>query len=488
MLKHFINLEWKQFFRSASFGKDIGIKILLGFFAFIFLLSFLANGIGAFDALKETFPDKDPFLIVNGFLIFALMADVIIRYMMQKIPVLNIKPFLNIPIKKDQLIHYVLGKSAFSFFNLLPLFFYIPFSIVLITKGYDTVGVLSWLAFLFFLTLCFNYINFLINKNNIALGIIIAVFSLLLLSIKFKWFNVEAFFGDIFYSVYELKYIAIIPLILLVVFYYLNFKDLKTKVFLDEALRTKVEEAKSTDLSFVDKLGHVAPFIKNDIRLILRNKRTKNVFLMSFVFLLYPLFFMYDNTFSKSISFLIFAFVFVTGGFSMNYGQFVPAWDSEHYRMLMSQNIPYRQYLESKWYLMVIMTAVLMVLSIFYLYYGVQHYIAILAVGFFNLGFTPLLMLYMGAYNKKRVDLTKNGFSNYQGTSVTQFIVVLPMLLFPTIIFGLVNYFFGFYAACIALVLIGVIAFAFKTQLMNIVEKKYQENKYAMIHGFNQKN
>jgi hypothetical protein len=32
----------------------------------------------------------------------------------------------------------------------------------------------------------------------------------------------------------------------------------------------------------------------------------------------------------------------------LNYGQFVPAWDSNYYGMMMSQNIPMKQYLNSK--------------------------------------------------------------------------------------------------------------------------------------------
>ena len=64
---------------------------------------------------------------------------------MQKLPVMNIKPLLFLPIKKDKLVHYVLGKSAFSGFNFLSLFFYIPFAIVLITQDYSVVGVLGWL-------------------------------------------------------------------------------------------------------------------------------------------------------------------------------------------------------------------------------------------------------------------------------------------------------------------------------------------------------
>jgi hypothetical protein len=44
----------------------------------------------------------------------------------------------------------------------------------------------------------------------------------------------------------------------------------------------------------------------------------------------------------------VFVGILMTGVFMLNYGQFVPAWDSNYYGMMMSQNIPMKQYLNSK--------------------------------------------------------------------------------------------------------------------------------------------
>ncbi len=485
MITHFLKLEWKQFFRSSYFGKNIALKIIMGFFALYMIVSFLAVGAGGYFFLKKQYPDTDPLLFVNKLMIFVLIADLIFRYLMQKLPVMNIKPLLNLPIRKSKLVHYVLGKSGFSFFNTMSLFFYIPFSIVLITQGYNTLGVLGWLFLMLTLVLCNNYINFLINKNNYALSIMVLFLAGLFLSYRYQLFNVTDFFGDLFQSVYEMPVLSIIGLVLLIGLYYLNFSQLNDKVYLDAAVKNKTEEAKSSDLSFVDRLGDVAPFIKNDIRLIFRNKRTKAVFFMSFFFLLYGLLFFNVETYKES-SFLIFICIFMTGGFSLNYGQFIPAWDSEHYRMLMSQNLSYRKFLESKWYLMTVMTVVLFILSTPYIYYGIDKFLMILAGFFFNIGFTSLLMIYMGSFNKKRIDLTKGGFSNMQGTSAAQFIVLIPIMIFPMLLYFVGNYFFGTNIALVIIAMVGVVSFILKKPIMDFIEKRYTKTKYATIHGFKQ--
>ena len=59
MISHFLSLEWKQFFRSASFSKSIGAKILIGFFALYFAACFLLIGIGGYWILKKQFPELE---------------------------------------------------------------------------------------------------------------------------------------------------------------------------------------------------------------------------------------------------------------------------------------------------------------------------------------------------------------------------------------------------------------------------------------------
>ncbi|QOD59904.1 hypothetical protein H9I45_11155 [Polaribacter haliotis] len=484
MLSHFLNLEWKQYFRSAHWQKGIAIKIIMVFFALYFIVAFIGLGVGGYYILKKEFPEQDPLQLVNSYLLYAILGDLIFRYLMQKLPVMNIKPMLILPIKKSKLVHYVLGKSSVSFFNFLGLFFYVPFAVVLMIEGYNTLGVLGWLFTMILIIQSANFLNFLINKNNIALGVIVALLVGLIGLHKFDIYNVTAFGGKIFDAIYANPVYSLIGVAVLAVLYHLNFKQLFDLLYLDEAVKTKVEEAKSVDLSFADKLGDVAPFIKNDMRLIWRNKRTKTVFLMSFLFLLYGLIFFTQKTYQEMPAMLMFASLFVTGGFALNYGQFIPAWDSAHYKLLMSQSFKYRKFLESKWILMVVMTTILYFLSFPYLYFGVDTFLMITAGAIFNIGFNSLFLLYAGSFNRKRIDLNKSGFGNTQGTSATQFIIIIPIMGIPMLLFWLFNKFVGGNSGYIVVASIGVISLLCKNYAMNFIEKKYIKDKYVMINAF----
>jgi len=484
MISHFLKLEWKQFIRSASFGKSLGLKILMGFFALYFILSFLTIGIGGYFILKKIFPESDPLQIVNSYLLFAILGDLIFRYLMQKLPIMNIKPMLTLQIKKSTLVHYVLGKSSFSFFNILGLFFYIPFALVLIKEGYNVAGVLGWLLTMILIIQSANFLNFIINKNNIAF----AILSLILISLiglqKFDIVDVVGSGGSIFDIIYTNPIYSLFGVVVLILLYQLNYKQLHGQVYLDAAVSVKVEEVNTSDLTWANKLGDVAPFIKNDIRLIWRNKRTKTVFLMSFLFLFYGLVFFTQETYREMPAMLMFAALFVTGGFTLNYGQFIPAWDSAHYKMLMSQSFKYRKFLESKWVLMVAMTTILYVLSFPYLYFGTDIFLMITAGAVFNIGFNSLFLLYSGSFNRKKIDLTKSGFGNTQGTSATQFLIIVPLMLLPMLLFWIFNKFVGHNTGFIIVATVGIISLSLKNYALNFIEKKYIKDKYAMINAF----
>ena len=484
MISHFLKLEWKQFIRSTSFGKSLPIKIIMGVFALYFILSFLAIGVGGYFILKRVFPESDPLQLVNSYLLFAILGDLIFRYLMQKLPIMDIKPMLTLPIKKSILVHYVLGKSSFSFFNILGLFFYIPFAIVLIKEGYDIAGALGWLLTMILIIQSANFLNFIINKNNIALGILAAIFVSLIGLQKFSFVDVVGFGGQIFDVIYANPTYSLFGVVVLIVLYQLNYKQLRSQVYLDAAVSVKVKEASTSDMTWADKLGDVAPFIKNDIRLIWRNKRTKTVFLMSFLFLFYGLIFITQETYQKMPAVLMFAALFVTGGFSLNYGQFIPAWDSAHYKMLMSQSFRYRKFLESKWVLMVAMTTILYFLSFPYLYFGTDFFIMITAGAIFNIGFNSLFLLYCGSFNRKKIDLTKSGFGNTQGTSATQFLIIILLMLLPMLLFWVFEKFVGHNYGFIVVASAGIIGLLLKNYVMNFIEKKYIKDKYAMINAF----
>lgn len=489
-LKHFLNLEWKQFFRSASFNKSIGLKILMLFFALYFMVSFLVMGLALYPLLKEFFPNKDPFTILNTYLFFYILADILMRFFLQKLPVMSVKPLLTLPVNRNKVVHYVLRKSAFSFFNFLPLFAFVPFSIMLIINGYPIVSVLFWFLAIIVVTLIINFLNFIIESFSSErelsfLPIILFAGSLFTLN-HFNIISFSELIANGFTSIYNTPFLLIIPILLLIGLYGVNFKILKTKLYLDSSLKTNVAIVNASSMEWTKRFGDIAPFMQLDLKLIWRNKRPRSTIFLLIFGLLYGLFFYPNPQFADSAMVFGFVGIFVTGLFLINFGQFIPAWDSGYYKMLMSQNIKYEQYLKSKYTLMILSVVIMFVLSIPYVYFGWKILAAHFAAAIYNIGVNSYVIMYGGSFNRKKIDLNQRAAFNYQGTGAVQWIIGIPLMILPAAIFGLTTFFISFEIGLLALILCGVTGILLHQKLIKFITQKYLDSKYKMIDAFSQ--
>ncbi len=488
MFKKFTKLQWKSFFRSSSMGKSLGIKIVMGFFALYFMGMLAFFGSALFYILERAIPDTDPLILVSQFLLYWMLGELFLRYFMQKLPVMDVKPYLVLPIKKSSIAHYILGRSAVSFYNLFSLFFFVPFSVVLLINGYTPLNVLLWLLAMISIVLSINFINFIVNKSDKALVIIGALLLTFYGLEYFQVFPVQEYAGHIFYALYKSPLYALVPLGIAGLTYYLNYSYLRSRIFLDASLKKNTVEATSSDLSWTKRFGAIAPFLQLDLKLIWRNKRTKTQVFISLAFVFYGLLFYGMEDFGMGSMMLVFIGIFMTGVFLMNFGQFIPAWDSSYFSMIMSQNIPLRRYLESKAFLIYVSIGVMFLLSVPYIYFGWEALAINFSCAVYNLGVNVPLILFFGSMNKKRIDLNKSALGNMQGTSATQFIVGIPLFGIPLLVYAVLTFFFSLNVALVTLGILGMIGFAFRNKLLDLITKAYRKRKYRMIAGFKEQN
>ena len=455
---------------------------------FFFLIYAFGIGVGLYFGLKEAFPDKDPFVIVNNYIIFYFLAELIMRYSIQKMPVLQIKPLLILPIKKKTVVKYGLAKSLLTFFNFFPLFVLLPFSIILLVKDYPATQVITWFVAMYSISLTIHFLIFLINKSNAFFYTTIAVLLSLIGLEYLDIFKISAFAGEGFNYLSTHSYMAIIPVVLAFIAYRSAFLFQLKNLNLDQ-IGSQNKEVQTTDLSFLNRFGKVAPFLKNDIKLIWRNKRPRGTLFASLFFLFYALYFLaMKNNFGEGM--LAFAMVFVTGGFAMTFGQLVPSWDSEYYNLLMSQNIKYKTYLESKFYLMATAVIVSFLLATPYLYFGWKVYALLIAGAVFNLGINSYLVLLGGIFNKLPIKLNEKAksFGNTQGFNMTNFLLAFPKVLLPILLFAIPNAIWGFNAGILTLIGVSLIGLFLKDYFLTKLEKLYIKHKYKTIASFKEIN
>ncbi|QKJ61950.1 DUF5687 family protein [Flavobacterium sp. M31R6] len=486
MFTKFIYLEWKSFTRSASFATNLALKILMGFLVLYFTLVFLALGVGAFYILKEM--KLDPLVTVNKFLVYYFLMDLIVRLLLQAIPVMNIRPLLTMPFKRSTIVHFSLGKTGLSFFNIVHAFFFLPFSAVLIYEGYDVISVLLWLTALYSIVFVNNFLNILLNNKDNLLGIFITIVVILAGCQYYKLFDITNYTYPIFEALFHTKWAFSIPVLVMLGLYYWTYTYLKGDLYLDAGLTVKNDVAKTEQLTWLNQFGTLGTFLKNDIKLIKRNKRSKTTVGLSIMFLFYGLIFFNSNSHQPPVM-QIFAGIFVSGGFLFTFGQFVPSWDSSYYQLMMTQNIPYRGYLNSKWWLIVIGTVISTILASFYLYFGWHVYLIIVVGAIYNIGVNSLLVLLGGAFTKTPIDLSmsKGAFGDKKAFSTNTMLLSIPKLVLPIGLYWLGIHLMSTNLGLVLVAFVGLLGLALKNQAFKFIENIYKKEKYETIAAYKQK-
>ena len=117
----------------------------------------------------------------------------------------------------------------------------------------------------------------------------------------------------------------------------------------------------------------------------------------------------------------------------------------------------------------------------FYLYFGLDTYLMILSGAIFNVGLGTWITLYGGLLNKQplKLNVKAKAFENTQAFSGTQFILVLPKMVLPVLLYTiparLINYGdeINHTAGIISLALSGIVGLVFKKQILNLMVKRY---------------
>ena len=481
----FLKLNWKEFNRSKSLGGKTVAKVFKWFgIVYVAILS-LAWGI------ILSWPKEEdvmaPFLYINKQLIYGLVYLVVMRYFIQSLPVLNIKPLLLTPLLKKKIVRYVVLKTVPTYFNILPLFFLIPFSISLSQNDeFSALGLIFWNINLVGLIYLTNFFNFLLNNKRNLIYVLGAFLALIKALDYYSIVDFTIYSEKFFYFFYETPYLALFTWVL--VFWLYNYVStfFYNGLYIDKGIKSKVKEANLEDYSWLDSLGKTAVFIKNDLRLLKRSKRARMAVYMGIGLLFYGLIFQSSEELLGS-TFTFFGYLFSTGGFLFMFGSFVPSWDSQYYPLMMTQNIEYKEYLNSKWSLMIIGTIISTILASFiYSFFGINAVFAVLAGSAYNMGVNGYLTLWAGAYTKTPIDLnsSSNAFGDKKALNAKTILVGIPQMLVPILVYSFGNLYYDHMTACLLVAGLGFLGIFLKPLAFSLIMKAYKSEKYSTLKAY----
>jgi hypothetical protein len=493
MFTKFLFLQWKTITRSPMWHKNLVLNLVIGFFLFLFAFYLLMLGLLINQIFKEIAPDRNPFELFNGILIYYFLADLLIRFMMQSLPRLTIESYLHLPIRKSQVINFMLGRTVLDVFNLIPLLVFIPVTFTIVLPQGGTIMAASWLAGLLMFILGNNFLATYLkrqvgNKPLIAAGTGLLLIVLVILD-RTNFISLSTISSVGFGQISSHLFFIIIPFVWMVMMFAIHYRFLKIHLFPDEVQIKKsfeVEENERTN-RYLKSLGLTGTIIALELKLYWRNKRTRTMIYMLPIFLLYGFMFYPQEVYMKQNGFLLFVGIFMTGGLMINYANYAFGYESSYFDALLTKNLDFAQYIRVKYYISVIICVVCFILTIPYVFFGYKILLINAAMFFYNIGILSYLLLFLATYNKNRIDLSRGGAFNYQGIGAMNWLAVLPAFLLPIIVytvFKIVNHpyygiaFTGF---------LGIIGLFFSKSLIKLIFRRFIKRKYIMAVNFREK-
>jgi len=486
----FLHHQWLGFWRARNANKSLALQMILGIFYLFILLEVAALGIALPFFIQDFLPGKEPVAVFCSYIIYYFLIGLLVRFQMQDLPSLSIQPYLGQNIQRSSMLRFLNVRSLFHLFNFLPLFVFIPFTIVQIAPHYGTISAICFFAAMLALVFNNHFVTMFIKRKSTdnswwLLGIVILLFAFKALD-YLKLLSFEKSSAAIFIYLLQHPILCLLPIAIAVVTFYINNNYLRNHLYIEELVNeTKLSTGKS--FAFLNKFGDTGDIIALDLKLIFRNKRPKSLVILSGVILFYGFIFYPQYLRSENYSMLFLFALLITGLFISNYGQFLFSWQSSHFDGMMTTNINMKQYIKAKFALFLTVCTLQLLIASLYGFMSWRILPIQLAAYLYSVGVNTFITIYAATYNYRYLNLNKSASMNFQGVGAMQWVQNLLISFGPVLLFYVINKFIGYWAAVVSISVLGVAGLLLQNSIINWLVVQFTIRKHKILEGFRER-
>jgi hypothetical protein len=265
---------------------------------------------------------------------------------------------------------------------------------------------------------------------------------------------------------------------------FVSFQFFYENLYLEDLFDAKMmsDEKFTSRLSNWENKGLINTLIVQELKLILRHKRSRSSIMLAGLFLFYPLLIFNMGEETRSNIMPIFVSIFFTGIFIIQYGQFLWSWNTNQMDFFLTKINPYTHWVESRYRLLLYSVLITAVLSLPYFYYGYELMLIMGATAIYNIGINSMLIMRMSLWSPKPIELDKSAMMNYQGVGASQFLVGIPLIVGPIVVYSIFTGIWNQQIGVLAIAVAGLIGIVFRKAFFNAIAKKLKKDKYKLIH------
>ncbi|HEY0770234.1 MAG TPA: DUF5687 family protein, partial [Sphingobacteriaceae bacterium] len=195
MVNLLLSHSWKRFKRSASFSKDTATLVFTAILGLMMFVYAMALGLTLDIIIIKGLKQSDAISFLNSLLLYYFTFEFIMRYMMQNLPVLDVQPYLHLPMKKSGIVNFLLIRSAVHLLNVLPLILFLPFALKVIAPAYSLPTALLWGMIVWVISMTIHFLVVLFKKtlddNLFGIVILLGIIVTLGAADYYGWFKLS---------------------------------------------------------------------------------------------------------------------------------------------------------------------------------------------------------------------------------------------------------------------------------------------------------
>ncbi|MDF2159028.1 DUF5687 family protein [Algoriphagus sp. CAU 1675] len=493
MFFELIRLQFLKTARSTSFAKSLLTGIFVGFVILLLLSYVFLAGLFLGRIIEQLAEGQDPLTVLNSYLVFFFLTEFMYRYFIQKLPVVELESLLHLPIGKNKIIHMLLVRSFISPINLIALLLFLPFGVQVIFPEFGLMSLLGWIGSILLTSWTLHWFMLWFKQRfEDSIWGLAGVFAVLLASAGssyFGWYNL----GELMKPVFDfaiLHPVSVMGMLLLAALsYWLCFGYYLDHAYLEDLSEEEDVRFVGKSIGLLSRFGLAGELANLEWKLIIRHKRSRTFLTLSAFFLLYGLIFYTNPAYGVAgeISpIYIFVGIFITGIFMIQYGQLFLGWNSGNFDFFLNKKSGVEALIQGKYLLFFGISGLCFLASVPYVYFGWHILLIHVATYLFNVGILVHVIIYLALWKPKPFDLNKGAMFNYEGVGAAQWLMVLPLMGLPYLVYLPFSLLINDYAGLLALGICGVVGILAFKPLSRINVNRVYNNKYEISSSFRQ--
>lgn len=434
---------------------------------------------------------REPYHIMNAGFIFVMAIDFVMRFAFQKTPTQEMKPYMLLPIKRNRLLDMLLFRSGFSSYNLLWLFFYVPFAILTVTRFYGIGGLLTYCIGIWLLMLFNNYwfllCRTLMGERIWWLGLPVVVYSLIACALFIPddspLYDLSTDLGEGFIQGNLLTFLGILAAIGFLIV--LNRLIMQRLVY---AEISKVEEStekvgKVSEYRFLSRYGEIGEYMQLELKLYLRNKVCKkSLYMILAVVLMFSVILGFSDTYEGYMRefFVLYNFVL----FGLQGLSTLMTYEGNYIDGLMSRKESINSLLRAKYTLWSIMLLIPMLLLMPAVITGKVSLLTCMGWLFFVPGPVYCLLFQLAVFNKRTLNLNAKVTGRQNIGTGLQNLIASAAFFVPFLIHIILKGLFSPEVASFILIGIGLVFIFTSKYWIHNVYVRFMKRRYTNMEGF----